>query len=131
LARRPQLNGKSLARQAVPMDVIARICGLPAQFKARGDVSVSQLVEESGYLAAPADLTVESVSTYLREHPELIEAWFGYSEDKRTSSGWYVVERPRDTFEVGEYPKGDRISIAGRASACAEFIVREIRSIAG
>lgn len=113
------------------MHVVARICGLPAQFKARGNVSVSNLVEESGYFAAPAELTVESVSTYLREHPELIEAWFGYSQDKRTPSGCYLIERPHETFEVGDYPKGDCISIADRVSACAEFIVREVRSIAG
>jgi hypothetical protein len=113
------------------MDVVARICELPIQFKGRGTVSVIQLVDESGYRAAAGSLTVDAVLTYLREHPHLIEAWLGYSEDKRTSSGWYVTERSSDNFEIGYHPRGERISIAGRAPACAEFIVREIRSIAG
>jgi len=88
-------------------------------------------VDESGYRAAPGSLTVDAVSRYLHEHPALIEAWLAYSEDKRTSSGWYITQRSDDTFEIGYHPKGERIVIAGRASACAEFIVREVRSIAG
>jgi len=38
------------------VDVVARICGLPAQFKAHGTVSVLQLVDESGYRANPGSL---------------------------------------------------------------------------
>jgi hypothetical protein len=113
------------------MDLIARICALPVQFKARGDVSVLQLVEESGYRNAPSELVAELVVRHLSEHPELIEAWFGYSEDKRTSSGWYLVQRSGDTFEIGYFPKGEQMLIKGRAQACAEFIVREVREIAG
>jgi hypothetical protein len=118
------------------MDMVARICEIPVQFKARGTVSrgtvsVTQLVDESGYRAAPASLTVDVVSMYLREHPDLIEAWLAYSEDKRASSGWFVTQRPGDTFEIGYHPKGERITVPGRAPACAEFIVREVRSIAG
>src|SRR4051812_6002296 len=113
------------------MDVVARICDLPLQFKARGKVSLVELVHESGYQADQEALTVDAVSERLRGHPDLIDAWLGYSEDKRTSSGWYVTQRSGDAFEVGHYPKGDRISVTGRASACAESIVREVRSIAG
>jgi hypothetical protein len=113
------------------MDVVARICELPVQFKVRRTVSVVQLVNESGYLVAPAALTADAVSMYLRDHPELIEAWLAYSQDKRTSSGWYVTQRAADSFEIGYFPAGERITVAGRASACAEFIVREVRSIAG
>jgi len=113
------------------VDVVARICGLPAQFKAHGTVSVLQLVDESGYRANPGSLTADAVSVYLREHPELIEAWLAYSEDKRTSSGWYVIQLSGDIFEIGDHPNGERLSVTGRAPACAEFIVREVRSIAG
>jgi hypothetical protein len=113
------------------MDVIARICDLPVQFKTRENVSVLQLLEDSGYREAPSKLTAESVSKYLYGHPDLTEAWFAYSEDKRTSSGWYLVQRSGDAFEIGYIPKGERISIEGRVPACAEFIVREVRAIAG
>jgi hypothetical protein len=113
------------------LDVVGGICELPVQFKVRGTVSIIQLVDESGYRTAPESLTVEEVSRYLHEHPDLIVAWLSYSEDKRTSSGWYITRRSDDTFEIGYHPKGERIVVAGDAPACAEFIVREVRSIAG
>ena len=110
------------------MKVIAKICELPVQFKSRGNVSLIRLVDESGYRSEPNALTVEAVSAHLLEHPDLIEVWLGYSRDKR-SSGWYIVQLPAGPFEVGSYPAGERISIADGASACAEFIVREVRSV--
>ena len=113
------------------MDLIAKLCALPVHFKSRRDVSVDQLVGESGYHVDPEALSVEAVSAHLREHPELVEVWLAYSEDKRTSSGWYIVPGPGDTFEVAFYPEGERLSMKGRVHACAEFIVREVRSIAG
>ena len=113
------------------MDVVGGICELPVQFKARRTVSVSQLVDESGYRTDPGTLTVDEVSRHLHKHPDLIEAWLAYSEDKRTSSGWYLTRRSDDIFEIGYYPEGERIVVAGHAAACAEFIVREVRSIAG
>jgi hypothetical protein len=73
------------------MDVVARICDLPVQFKARRTASVIQLVDESGYRADPGSLTVNAVSAHLDAHPDLVDAWLAYSEDKRTSSGWYVT----------------------------------------
>jgi hypothetical protein len=94
-------------------------------------VSVVSLVDESGYRDAPTALKVEAVAAYLAQHPALVDAWIGYSEDKRVSSGWYVVASPGERFEVGYYPKGETLYFEDRDRACAEFIVREVRSIAG
>ena len=110
------------------MDVVADVCQIPVRLN-RGDVSVWKLVDESGYRDSPMILSVESVSSYLAQHPELVDAWLGYSADKRVSSGWYIVEKPAGTFEVGCYPKGRRESFTDRDRACAEFIIREVRSI--
>ncbi len=108
------------------MDVVADICELPLRLRIR-NISVIALVEESGYRDDPNALTVDAISSYLAEHPELVDSWFGYSEDKRTSSGWYVKQLAADAFEIGYYPKGEPLSISGRIPACAEFIVRESR----
>jgi len=113
------------------MDVVAEVCDLPVRFKTRGDASVAMLVDESGYRQTPSALTVETVSAHLERRPDLVDAWFGYSEDKRASSGWYVTERSAGMFEVGHYPSGERLSMTARVRACAEFIVREVRAIAG
>ena len=89
------------------------------------------LVEESGYRDQKSALTVEAVRACLSGRPDLVDAWFGYSEDKRTSSGWYIVQCEDAQFEVGFFPKGERLTIESRALACAEFILREVRAIAG
>ena len=112
------------------MDIVARICEIPVEFKARGDVSVLQLIRESGFEAQHVTVTVDALCKYLRDKPALIDAWFGYSEDKRTSSGWYILQRPNGQFEVAFFPKGESLITANRASACAEFVLREIRAIA-
>jgi hypothetical protein len=113
------------------LHVVAAICHLPVRFKVRNSASMLTLVEESGYRAAPDLLSVDVVSAYLAERPSLVDAWLKYSQDKRTSSGWYVTEQSTGTCEVGYYPNGERVSVYGRVPACAEFIVREVRAIGG
>lgn len=113
------------------MDVVARICEIPIELKARGDVSVLHLVRESGFGTQHAIVTVDALGKYLQAKPALIDAWFEYSEEKRTSSGWYILQRPDGQFEVAFFPKGESLIIANRASACAEFVLREVRAIAG
>jgi len=130
LSEAADVIGKHLGMTEIPQDMIARICHLPSEFHARENVSEIQLVTESGYREAPESLTMAAVSTYLSHHPDLIDAWIMHSGDKRTSSGWYIEPRSDNTFEVGYFPEGERIVIAGRADACAEFIVREIQEIA-
>lgn len=102
---------------------------MPIQFKARGDVSMVQLMRESGFAESPDALTPSAVSDYLRQHVHLVEAWVTLSEDKRTNSGWYIRRTLDGSFEVGYYPDGPRLSFGDRMQACAEFIVREARAI--
>lgn len=74
------------------MDVVADVCQIPVRIN-RDDVSVWKLVDESGYRDSPMILSVEAVSSYLAQHPGLVDAWLGYSADKRVSSGWSPVRR--------------------------------------
>jgi len=110
------------------MDVVADVCQIPVGLN-RGDVSVWTLADESGYRDSPAVLSVEAVSSYLALHPALVDAWLGYSADKRVSSGWYIVERSAGMFEVGYYTQGTPEYFYDRDRACAEFIIREVCSI--
>ena len=75
------------------------------------------LGDEAGFRAA--------VTTYLRAHPELCEAWSGYSADKRVSEGPYF--RLGMPSEVGNFAGGyhDIRSYHDPAEACADFLWRE------
>lgn len=111
------------------MDMIADLCELPARLKKRGNVSVWQLVQDSGYKTNPELLTVRAVKDYLASHKDLIEDWLMYSRDKRTTEGWYIKGLGFGLFTVGYYPGGPTKVCLNRRSACAEFIVQEIRSV--
>jgi hypothetical protein len=63
-----------------------------------------------------------AVEQRLRRDAGLVEAWQGYSWDKRTSPSPYL-----DGVEVGFYDGGRRDVATHRdeASACADFLFRE------
>lgn len=55
----------------------------------------------------------------VKSHPEVIEEWIRYSEDKRTSSGWGVSES-------GVVAGSERLTFESLEEAVAEFVVREL-----
>lgn len=106
--------------------LIAAICRIPADFRRRGDVSRSEILAESGYFADPDALEVATLAAHLADHPELVHDWLVYSEDKRTSKGWYFGQRPSGAFEIGQLAGGSE-TFTDPCMACAAFILREIR----
>jgi hypothetical protein len=79
----------------------------------------AHLSDREAFLAA--------VTEYVRSHPELVEAWVGYSEDQRTGSGPYVLRGDEGPREVGFYEHGYRDVRHHRddAEAVGDFIYRE------
>ncbi len=110
--------------------MIEVICSIPIALKTENR-SVRDLVERSGYPETGGLLIGEALVTYLREHPELIDAWLGYSSDKRASSGWYFRGAGTGEFEVGYFPSGDVRLYTDAALACADFIAEELRQVVG
>jgi len=107
--------------------VVEGISRLPSDFYA-GSKSMLQLVTESGVAGFPLALAVESISTYITAHPQIVDAWLRWSENKRVSSGWHFNRRAGG-FEIGYHPGGESLNIGDPHFACAEFVVREVRSI--
>lgn len=110
-------------------EVLTRVCRMPIDFYA-GSQSMIELLTESGVDACLTALTVPNLSAYITGHSEVIEAWLRWSANKRVASGWYF-ERQASGFVVGYYPNGELLKIAEPAPACAEFIVREVKELAG
>ena len=106
----------------------ARICDLPAAFR-RGEGSFRDLVRARGFAEFRGQFAARELADYLRARPALIDQWVAYSEDKRTSDGWYL----RPPFSVGritrEPPPAREQRYRDLAAACAAFIIAELGDV--
>lgn len=107
------------------LEDVAYLCRLPRLFRGGTD-SAHKLVHKSR--TRPEVITVDDIKAVLSTDPQLIDEWQRWSEDKRTSSGWYL-ESQDGSHVVGSLSRGDRLEFPDAASACAEFILRELRVI--
>ena len=65
----------------------------------------------------------------LTRDPSLVEDWVSWSEDKRTSEGWYFLLRDYGGT-VGYLGSSEPdLVFTSSAEACAEFILREVAGI--
>jgi hypothetical protein len=55
--------------------VIENVCRIPADFTERRDISVVDLLAESGYLEVGQAVTENIIEKHLRAHPDLIHLW--------------------------------------------------------
>jgi hypothetical protein len=115
-------------------DTIKGLIYLPSKFNNAGNISIYDLLKETGYLEKYEKVSVEEIRNGLARCAECVEDWIVYSEDKRSSSGWYFKKKDNKRFVVGcidlngnsthnEYENG--------VDACAIFIKHEIDEISG
>jgi len=76
----------------------------------------------------PRLMSFEAVKSVLGQDPELTEEWQRWSEERRTSSGWFF-RYENGLHILGYYPRDKRVAFPDATSACAAFIIRELRSI--
>ena len=112
--------------------VIAAVCRLPVDFRSVGDKSMLDLFQASGAGAVLDSITPEALAAHLRRHPELIEAWRGDSDDRRTPSGPYLraPRRAGRPWIVGWHPEGTRLTYPDGPTACAAFILARLHEFA-
>lgn len=110
-----------------PESVVENLCRIPIAFHG-GMKSAIQLVAESGIDQCESALSVDAVAQHLARCPYLIEEWIRWSDDKRTSGGWYFL-RDDSGYVVGSYPTRKVLYFSEATVACAEFVVREVQSI--
>ncbi len=87
------------------------------------------LVRQSGYVFDSGEIIREKIWTYISEHKELIHAWLQWSDNKRVSEGWYFCPEGGG-YLVAYHPRGTRFTFDNDVEACAEFVFREIESLA-
>jgi ribosomal protein S8 len=113
-------------------DVIAKVIDMPKRFSTDRNISIVNLLKESGYIEAFDQINESYIYKALTLKPERIHDWLIYSENKRTDSGWYFLKDSNDTYVVGYFPDKNDISekkYPDAETACAAYIKKEIENI--
>ena len=107
------------------------LCTLARDFYTVQIKSIVKLLQESVYFDLDQDILEDELAREFSLDSASIEAWFQYSEGKRSDSGWYIVEE-KNSFYVGYFghPGRQGISFRNREAACARFAKMEIEDIA-
>ena len=109
---------------------IEKICNLPIDFKVSNKSSFNLLLE-SKYIKFFRYISQQEIINYLLLNKNLIEDWKIWSENKRTS-GYYLLINS-DKYFIGSFDKDGNENLSKSfitaEDACAEFILREVSSI--
>lgn len=90
------------------------------------------LLKSTGYFENADSIAIKALEDYLKNNNDVIKEWLAYSEDKRTSGGWYIIEKNNSTIvghldnEIGPAEEKEFNDIS---KACSVFIFNEIKSI--
>jgi hypothetical protein len=112
--------------------IISSIVNLPDKFYNIGNASIYSLLKETGYFENHKDVNETTILKYLVNHAECVNQWLCWSEDKRSTSGWYLRKNEDGKYIVGYFPiekKFQSIEYSDITEACTAFIKREIEDI--
>lgn len=111
---------------------IQDIIFLPDRFYSEGNLSIYSLLKESGYFELHDQINEADIFQELTQHLECIDQWLSWSENKRSSSGWYFRENENGQYVVGYFPLQESLNTTDyfdKIEACSAFIKREIEDI--
>ncbi|HLG13967.1 MAG TPA: hypothetical protein VJH03_05475 [Blastocatellia bacterium] len=99
-------------------DTSMRGCGL----------SLREALARAQYVALRGSFGAIDLLPLIKSLPTLTEEWISYSQDKRTSAGWYLTEQ----CEIGSLgATSERLRFDSIEEAVAEYVMRELDYWAG
>lgn len=107
-------------------DVIRSVCRLAVDH-INGTDSVCGLLDRSGYGRFKGSISATDLERCLHDNPDWVDAWFQFSEDKRTD-GW-LIGKTDSGFAVAYYSERRRegpFVFEDRLRATSEYLVREL-----
>ncbi len=110
---------------------IERIVHIPTDFHQVKTKSVLTLLRESGYFELHDKIHESDIYELLKTHPQLINEWLGWSDDKCSTPTWFFTRGEDGKCLVRHSPDGndfEEIKTTDAFEACAAFIKREIES---
>ena len=104
---------------------------MPTNFQELRNISFVSLLRNTGYFELFDEINSNDIKEQLETHPEWVRQWLNYSDDKRTSSGWYFIKSEMGKYIVGFYPpnKYRTMEFVDIVEACSVFIKMEIESV--
>lgn len=113
-----------MVEQPSSQSVLA-ILGIARAASERGaGLSIRDALAQSNYIANRGCLNQAQLLEVLADKPEFMDDWIRFSEDKRTSGGWYIK---RETREVGRLsPEVESMIFGSLAEAVAAYVVLEL-----
>jgi hypothetical protein len=90
----------------------------------RGEgISLCEALKRTHYKELRKTFGPNDLIAIVKAHPEISNEWIMYSEDKRTSGGWYLHEKQ----EIGQIDDpGSRKKFNSIEEAVSEYVVREL-----
>ena len=95
--------------------------GHDTSIRGRG-ISLNQALVEAGYLKFRKSFNALDLKNAIRAEPSFIEEWYSYSEDKRTSSGFFLANQAIHSMENLRKSR----SIEDKSELIAEYIIQEL-----
>lgn len=114
--------------------LINEIVRLPHTFYESGNtLSMHDLLKKINYVEVQDEISDIDFQRALIEHPEYIDSWLAWSENKRSDAGWFFEISPYGQYTVGCFDsklgRMNERNYSNSSSACAFFISKEIDSI--
>lgn len=119
-------------------EVVEAVCMMPVMFKSLGNISMIDLLVQSGYRSSPGSVTAARIRRHLRAHPELLDPWLFHSEDQRCSPAWFLAEPGNPSGNESSWAVGlmtenaEVISLkrfSNRTAATAHYIMRQAENL--
>jgi len=86
-------------------------------------ISLREAMARADYAGLRQKFGAQDLVTLIEADKVLIEQWLAYSEDKRTSGGWYILSNG----EIGQVGQPEsRVVFESIEEAIAEYVVREL-----
>ena len=103
---------------------LLEILSIAQRTSMRGEgVSIRQALTDCDYGVLRPHFNANDFLRVIGSHPELIDQWVRYSQDKRTAGGWYI---DASGSKLGSLAERAEIQFGSMADAVSNYAIREL-----
>jgi hypothetical protein len=88
--------------------------------------SLTDLLTLTDYRRLRPGLAEQQLADWLDARPDIASRWVGWSEDKRTSGGFYLRRLDDDRWQIGSLSSPSTTEYTAKSAAVAAYILREL-----